>query len=131
MQTSPCLLLPVALAFAASVSLAEETAGTADTTDAAGGRAPMHTVVPVYPERARRARVEGEVEVCFEVDREGNTRRVTVRRSTNRVFEKPARKAVRDSRYKPLPPGEKPSGIKTCRTFRFFLTPVAIETADD
>lgn len=86
-----------------------------------GDRMPLHTVVPAYPEKARRARVEGEVEVCFEVDREGRTRRVAVRRSTNRVFEKPARDAVRASSYRPLQDGEKLSGIKNCRTFRFTL----------
>ena len=88
-----------------------------------GDRVPMHTVVPLYPEKARRARVEGEVEVCFKVDREGNTSRVAVRRSTNRVFEKPARDAIKASTYQPLPPGQPQSGIKTCRTFRFALTP--------
>lgn len=90
-------------------------------------RVPLNTVVPVYPEKARRARVEGEVEVCFLVDREGRTSRVSVRRSTNRVFEKPSRDAVRISTYKPLSPDQKLSGIKTCRTFRFHLMPVAIE----
>ena len=80
-----------------------------------------------YPEAARRARVEGEVEVCFNVDRAGKTRRVAVRRSSNRVFEKPAKRAVRDSTYKPLPHDVELSGIKTCRTFRFYLNPVAID----
>jgi TonB family protein len=89
-----------------------------------GDRVPLQTVVPAYPEKARRARVEGEVEVCFEVDREGRTRRVAVRRSTNRVFEKPARDAVKASTYKPLADDEEVSGIKTCRTFTFYLEPV-------
>lgn len=84
-------------------------------------RKPLHTVVPAYPEKARRARVEGEVEVCYEVDREGKPRKVAVRRSTNRVFEKPARDAVRASSYRPLADDEEVSGIKTCRTFRFTL----------
>ena len=92
-----------------------------------GERRPLHTVVPGYPEKARRARVEGEVEVCFKVNREGKTSRVAVRRSTNRVFEKPARDAVRASTYRPLPEDEELSGIKTCRTFRFHLAPVAID----
>lgn len=92
-----------------------------------GERNPLHTVVPVYPEKARRARLEGEVEVCFRVNREGKTSRVAVRRSTNRVFEKPSRDAVRASTYKSLPHDKTLSGIKTCRTFRFHLTPVAIE----
>lgn len=84
-------------------------------------RVPLQTVVPAYPEKARRARVEGEVEVCFEVDRDGKTRKVAVRRSTNRVFEKPARDAVRASTYRPLADDEEVSGIKTCRTFTFNL----------
>lgn len=95
-----------------------------------GERVPLHTVVPVYPEEARRARIEGEVEVCFKIDREGRTSRIAVRRSTNRVFEKPARNAVKLSTYHRLPADQELSGIKTCRTFRFFLTPVAIEKPD-
>jgi TonB family protein len=92
-----------------------------------GKRQPLYTVVPAYPEKARRARVEGEVEVCFKVTREGQTSRVAVRRSTNRAFEKPARDAVRDSTYRPLPKDEELSGIKTCRTFRFRLSPVTVD----
>ena len=92
-----------------------------------GERKPLQTVVPAYPEKARRARVEGEVEVCFKVNREGKTSKVAVRRSTNRAFEKPARDAVRASTYRPLPEDEELSGIKTCRTFRFHLAPVAID----
>jgi TonB family protein len=97
----------------------------------AGNRVPLQTVVPQYPEKARRARVEGEVEVCFNVDREGRTNRVSVRRSTNRAFEKPSRDAIKQSTYKPLPKGKELSGIKTCRTFRFYLNPVAIETPEN
>lgn len=92
-----------------------------------GERKPLHTVVPVYPENARRARVEGEVEVCFKVSREGKTSRVAVRRSTNRAFEKPARDAVRASTFRPLPKDKELSGIKACRTFRFHLAPVTID----
>jgi len=92
-----------------------------------GDRVPLHTVVPNYPEKARRARLEGEVEVCFSVDRNGNVKRAAVRRSTNRVFEKPARDAVRNSTYHPLLPNEELSGIKTCRTFQFRLTRLPVE----
>jgi TonB family protein len=86
-----------------------------------------YTVVPIYPDLARRERLEGDVQVCFNVDRSGIPHRVRVRRSTNRIFEKPSLLAVRASTYQPLPEGRKPSGIKTCRTFRFRLNPVAIE----
>lgn len=96
-------------------------------TDEDGGRKPLQTVVPVYPELARRERLEGEVQVCFNVDRDGKTHRVRVRKSTNRIFDKASVQAARASTYAPLPEGKKPSGIKTCRTFRFHLSPVAIE----
>lgn len=98
--------------------------------DDSGERQPLQTIVPMYPERARRERLEGVVQVCFNVDRSGRTSRVSVRKSTNRVFEKPSTLAVRASSYRPLAEGKELSGIKTCRTFRFQLTPVAIESPD-
>ncbi|MDH3429408.1 MAG: energy transducer TonB [Gammaproteobacteria bacterium] len=128
MKIDPRLVVAVLLPPLVSLAGGNNTAAVADSPGDAGRRIPLHTVVPQYPEKARRARVEGEVEVCFNVDRDGNTKRVTVRRSTNRVFEKTSRDAVRQSSYKPLPPGEQLSGIKTCRTFRFHLTPVSVET---
>ena len=90
-------------------------------------RVPVHTVVPVYPEKARRARVEGEVEVCFNIDCFGKTKGVSVRRSTNRVFERPARNAVKASTFLPLAPGQKVPDIKNCRTFTFTLERVVVE----
>ena len=100
-------------------------------TDDTGDRMPLKTMVPVYPERALADRIEGEVQVCYNVDREGRTSRIAVRRSSNRLFEKPAMLAIRGSTYAPLPQGEELSGIKTCRTFRFLLDPVAIEVPDE
>jgi TonB family protein len=87
-------------------------------------RVPRHTVIPEYPEVARRDRIEGEVQACFEISRDGHPQRIAVRRSTNRLFEKPARKAVRKSTWVPLERDQESSGIKACRTFRFSLVPV-------
>ena len=87
-------------------------------------RQPVNTMVPVYPEAARRERIEGEVQVCFDISREGFPRRIAVRHSSHRYFEKPARDAVRRSTWKPIPPGEPVPSIKACRTFRFTLVPV-------
>jgi len=92
-------------------------------------RKPAHTVVPDYPEEARRDRIEGEVQVCFEITREGRTRRVAVRKSTHRIFERAARRAVKQSTYVPLPRGAEVPAIKACRTFRFSLEPVVTEKA--
>ena len=87
-------------------------------------RVPVYTVMPDYPPVARRDRIEGEVQVCFEISRSGKTRRIAVRRSTNRLFEKAAIRAVRASTYVPLSKDAALSGIKACRTFRFTLEPV-------
>lgn len=93
-------------------------------------RVPLLTVVPDYPRKAKRGRIEGDVQVCFNIDRAGKTLRVTVRNSTHRIFEKPSIKAVRNSTYRPLPKDAVVPGIKSCRTFRFFLEPVAIDKLD-
>ena len=108
-------------------ALASDESDSANVVEDSVDRRPVHTVVPAYPALARRERVEGKVQVCFNVDREGKPHRVRVRKSTNRIFEKPSVLAVRASCYEPLPEGKKPIGIKTCRTFEFHLSPVAIE----
>ena len=113
--------------FAAVLCSAQEEADVTHLLDPAAERVPLQTVVPVYPERALQDRVQGEVEVCFNVDREGRTLRIAVRKSTHRMFEKPAIAAVKASSYQPLEEHEILTGIKTCRIFRFQLDPVAIE----
>lgn len=90
-------------------------------------RTPVNTVVPHYPETARRDRIEGEVTVCYRIDRQGRPHEVRVRYSSHRVFERPARRALRASRYAPLDKDVKPSPVKSCRTFRFYLEPVEPE----
>lgn len=120
------LLSITLLLFAFTVSAQEESQVT-HLLGPAGERMPLQTVVPVYPERALQDRVQGDVEVCFNVDREGRTSRISVRRSSHRMFEKPSTLAIRASSYMPLEENKILSGIKTCRTFRFRLDPVAIE----
>lgn len=111
------------LLLAGSSSPAEESSN-AKVIEEDSDRVPSHTVVPEYPEDARRDRVEGEVQVCYHVDVKGRPYSIAVRESTNRIFERPSKRAVKASMYVPLEPGEKTSGIKTCRTFRFQLQPV-------
>jgi TonB family protein len=91
--------------------------------DADTNRVPVQTVVPQYPHKARRDRVEGEVQVCFDIDRGGRTRRISVRTSTHRVFEKPSIKSVRASTFRPLGKDEPLQEMKSCRTFIFSLQP--------
>ena len=115
------------LAVLATSAAAQDDAGITHLLDPAGDRVPLQTVVPVYPKRALQDRVQGDVEVCFEVDREGRTSRIAVRQSSHSMFEKPSILAVRASSYQPVQDHEIISGIKTCRIFRFRLDPVAIE----
>jgi TonB family protein len=97
---------------------------TVENFDSDTDRMPLLTSVPDYPEVARRDRIQGEVQVCFNITRDGYPRRIAVRSSTNRLFEKPAMKAIRKSTWVRLDDDEAMSGIKACRTFRFTLVPV-------
>lgn len=90
-------------------------------------RIPEQTVAPKYPRKARRDRVEGEVQVCFDIDRKGRPRRVAVRRSTHRDFERPSIRAVKASRFRALADDQDLQSIKSCRTFVFSLQSIDSE----
>lgn len=120
-------LLWLVLFLVARAATAEAEMPLAHVIDSNIERIPSQTVVPEYPRKARRDRVEGEVEVCFEISREGRPRRIAVRNSTNRAFERPSVKAVRASSFRPLEEGQNLQSIKSCRTFIFSLEPVEEE----
>lgn len=111
-------------------SAAEENPVLARVIDSSSNRIPAHTVAPEYPRKARRDRIEGRVQVCFDVDRQGRPRRIAVRNSSHRAFEKPSIKAVRASSFRPLRKEEPLIGIKSCRTFVFLLEPASEEAND-
>lgn len=116
--------LAIAAAFLLSAAAAEDNV---EQVDSETDRMPLHTMIPDYPKIARRDRIEGEVQVCFDISRDGHPLRIAVRRSSHRLFEKPARRAVRKSTWVPLQRDEKLSGLKACRTFRFSLVPTETE----
>ena len=118
-----CLLLASLLAAGAAAADGRVT----HLDDDSHERGPPNTVAPAYPAVALRERIEGDVQVCFNVDREGRPYRIAVRSSTNRVFEKPAIRAIRASRYQAVPEEREVPAIKTCRTFRFRLEPAAAD----
>ncbi len=130
-QTMKVSSIPLLVLFAAAANVAADETTYARFIDENLDRAPTHTVVPEYPHVAMRDRIEGEVQVCYHIDRRGRPYRVAVRRSTHRIFERPARRAVRASTWEPLADGEEASNVKTCRTFTFELTPVFAENAED
>ncbi len=118
------IALVLALAIASAAALGDDDPLFAGVSDTDIKRLPAHTVAPEYPRRERRDRIEGEVQVCFDIDREGRPRRIAVRNSTNRAFEKPSIQAVRASKFRPLKDDEPLQSMKSCRTFRFTLQPV-------
>ena len=117
----PCI---VAVLAACLVPLEMHAAGDAPELTPVRERVPLFTLIPDYPKIARRDRIEGKVQVCFEITRAGKTKRVTVRRTTNRLFNKAAVRAVKRSTYVPLEPHEIATYSRTCRIFRFSLEPV-------
>jgi len=92
-------------------------------------RNPVHTVIPEYPQQAWFERIQGDVEVCFFITRGGRPYNIAVRKSDHRIFERPARDAVKNSWFEAIPRPDKVPQVKTCRTFLFRLEPV--ETDDD
>lgn len=87
-------------------------------------RNPIHTIVPEYPQKAWFERLEGDVEVCFFITRGGRPYNIAVRHSDERVFERVARDAVKNSWFEAIPRPEKVPQVKTCRTFLFRLEPL-------
>ena len=95
--------------------------------DSSSDRIPTVTAVPQYPSIARRDRIEGEATVCYFIDSKGRVRKPAVRQSSHKMFSKPSLKAIKQSSYEALRPDQEVSTVKTCRTYRFLLNPVAIE----
>ena len=134
--TSECQAIAAAiLTIAAAIVLLAAGPATADpeegeepeprVTDSSTERLPAITAFPRYPPIARRDRIEGEATVCFKIAPNGRILDPVVESSTHRIFEKPALRAIRESRFEPLAPGEELSGSTTCRTYRFRLDPVS------
>ncbi len=120
-------LFALAVIVAALAFAADKESLLARIVDSDTKRIPSHTVAPEYPRKARRDRIEGKVQVCFDIDRQGRPRRIAVRNSTGRTFERSSIKAVRASRFRPLKDDESLQSIKSCRTFIFSLEPVEEE----
>ena len=82
---------------------------------------PTLTAFPEYPAAARLDRLEGEATVCFTIDSEGGVNRPRIRSSTDKIFEKPTLKAIRESTFQPLEAGQVEALRPVCRTYRYLL----------
>jgi TonB family protein len=120
------LAFPVSPAFA---DKDEEEQRETDISDSSSERAPAVTTFPDYPRIARRDRIEGEATVCFKIAPSGRILEPAILKSTHKIFEKPALRAIKQSSFEPLGPEEELSATRTCRTFRFRLDPVVTSEA--
>ena len=95
------------------------------TRDSTVRRQPQNTMFPKYPEEARLYRLEGDTTVCFKVNAQGEIVRPKVASSTDRIFERPALRAIKASSFTPLEAGDADSvAADVCRVFRFRLNPL-------
>ena len=85
-------------------------------------RKPVLITTPEYPKKAFRARVQGDVEVCFEILTDGKVYKPYISSSSDRVFNRSALRAIRSSRFEADPGGER--ATRGCRVYRFRLKPV-------
>ena len=98
--------------------------------DSSNDRTPLITAFPTYPRIARRDRIEGSAVVCFKIDLDGKIRSIRVKSYSERIFRRPAIRAIKASSFAPLLPHEIYSTSRTCRTYRFRLEPVVVKASD-
>lgn len=96
--------------------------------DSSTDRIPAMTAFPTYPSIARRDRIEGEATVCFKIKTNGKISRASVKTRTHRIFSRPSLRAIKKSTFEPLGPGQIQASAKTCRTYRFRLDPIVVDT---
>ena len=118
--------LSVVMILIGGAALAQGKVATIDTVDdpdaqADSDRTPLQTVIPEYPRKAWLDQIQGDVQVCFFVTRAGRPYNIAVRVSDHKVFERPARDAVKISWFEAIPRSEKVPQYRTCRTFQFRL----------
>jgi len=118
--------LATSLALSPGFAVAEQPAAqhSSHRVDSSRDRTPAITAFPRYPRIARRDRIEGEAVMCFKISLDGRIRNVRTKSYSDRIFRRPALRAIKDSSFEPLRPHEIFSAARTCRTYRFRLEPV-------
>ena len=84
-------------------------------------RRALKTLLPSYPAKALRERLEGDVQVCYVVDTNGNVHRPRIAATSHRWFNRAAIRAARGFRYEPADPGAANSRANLCSTIRIRL----------
>ena len=76
---------------------------------------------PEYPELARKAQIEGDVELLLKIDEKGNVIGVRVAKSVHPLLDQAAIKAAWKARFKPAKQRDKPVAVMVRITVRFRL----------
>lgn len=79
------------------------------------------TKLLVYPETARQAGIEGDVEISALIGRDGRVMRAKIERSSNFVFDKAAKDAMYKMRYRPATSGGTPVSFWIMEKIQFRL----------
>ena len=83
---------------------------------------PLLTREPIYPSRAKRANIEGWVNVAFTITKEGKVSDIQiVAAQPEGVFENSTRNALENWRFKPQLLAGKPTARRVVQTIRFEL----------
>lgn len=85
---------------------------------------PVQTSKPVYPSRAKRAGIEGWVNVAFTITTEGTVRDIEILAAQPQgVFENTTLNTIKHWRYKPQLLSGKPTARRVMQTIKFELAP--------
>jgi len=82
---------------------------------------PIHIETPRYPDLARKADLEGSVDVMIKIDEKGRVVQARVVRSTAEVFNQAAIEAAYKCRFKPALQRDVPVPCRIAIPFRFTL----------
>jgi protein TonB len=82
---------------------------------------PLVQVQPEYPEKAKKAKLEGRVLVAVVVDENGDVIEASIHLSTNPIFNEAALEAAKKMKFKPGRLKDKPVKVKVLIPFVFNL----------
>lgn len=87
--------------------------------------------IPVYPEKAKKAGVEGRVIVKLLIDTKGDVRKAILMKSSDGIFDKPSLDAAMKYKFSPAMYRDNPVSVWVIIPFTYRLKPDSTEMASD
>jgi TonB family protein len=81
----------------------------------------VHAEKPVYPEEAKKNKIEGKVYVKVLVDKDGSVKKTVIIKSDNEIFNQPAIDATMKSTFTPALLNKEPLAVWVVLPYRFTL----------